>query len=52
MLEIQLAMFEIVYVHCGIVLLSNIEYTWYNIGLYFTSVLEIFNPQLECIKPI
>ena len=41
MLEIQLVMFEIVYVQCWIVLLSNIEYICNNIGLYFTPVLEI-----------
>ena len=50
MLEIQLVMFEIVCVQCRIVLLSNIEYSCYNIGLCFTPVLEIFDPMLECIK--
>lgn len=50
MLEIQLVMFEILRVQCWIVLLSNIEYICYNIGLYFTTVLEIFDPMLECIK--
>ena len=50
MLEIQLVMFEILHVQCWIVLLSNIEYICYNIGLYFTTVLEIFDPMLECIK--
>jgi len=49
MLEIQLVMFEIVYVQRWIVLLSNIEYICNNIGLYFTPVLEIFD-LLECIK--
>lgn len=43
-------MFEILHVQCWIVLLSNIEYICYNIGLYFTTVLEIFDPMLECIK--
>ena len=50
MLEIQLVMFEIVYVECWIVLLSNIEYICHNIGLYFTPVLKIFDPMLDCIK--
>ena len=46
MLEIQLVMFEILHVQCWIVLLSNIEYICYNIGPYFTPVLEIFDPML------
>lgn len=50
MLEIQLVMFEVLHVQCWLVLLSNIEYICYNIGPYFTPVLEIFDPMLECIK--